>query len=71
MLKKLLVGLVFSSAFSALLFAQTQPKVQIDETLSGKEAKEILQNFPKEVKSAIKIPQHKHTKVAKSARGGT
>ncbi|WP_297812158.1 hypothetical protein [uncultured Helicobacter sp.] len=71
MLKKLLVGLVFSSAFSALLFAQTQPKVQIDETLSGKEAKEILQNFPKEVKSAIKIPQNKQTKVAKSARGGT
>lgn len=65
MLKKLLVGLVFSSAFSTLFFAQTQPKVQIGEALSGKEAKEMLQNFPKEVKSAIKIPQD-----AQIGRGG-
>lgn len=71
MLKKLLVGLVFSSAFSTLIFAQIQPKVQIGEALSGKEAKEMLQNFPKEVKSAIKVPQNKQTKVAKNARGGT
>lgn len=62
MLKKLLVGLIFSSAFSVLLLAQTQPKVQIDEALSGKEAKEMLQNFPKEVKSAIKM--------SKIVRGG-
>lgn len=65
MLKKLLVGLVFFIAFSTLFFAQTQPKVQIGETLSGKEAKEMLQNFPKEVKSAIKIPQD-----AQIGRGG-
>lgn len=71
MLKKLLVGLVFSSAFSTLIFAQIQPKVQIGEALSGKEAKEMLQNFPKEVKSVIKVPQNKQTKVAKNARGGT
>ncbi|MDE5925705.1 MAG: hypothetical protein K2N75_02385 [Helicobacter sp.] len=62
MLKKLLVGLIFSSAFSVLLLAQTQPKVQIGEALSGKEAKEMLQNFSKEVKSAIKM--------SKIVRGG-
>lgn len=70
MFKKLLVSLIFSSAFSTLFFAQTQPKVQIGEALSRKEAKEMLQNFPKEVKSAIKILQNKQTKT-KSARGGT
>ena len=70
MLKKSLFGFVLFGALGTLLFAQTQPKVQIGEALSGKEAKEMLQNFPKEVKSAIKIPQ-KQTKVVKGARGGT
>ena len=70
MLKKSLVCLVFSSMLSALLFAQTQPKVQLSEVLSGKEAKEMLQNFPKESKSAIKISQNERAKIAKSARGG-
>ncbi|MBD5164626.1 hypothetical protein [Helicobacter sp.] len=70
MLKKSLVCLAFSSMLSALLFAQTQPKVQLSEALSGKEAKEMLQNFPKESKSAIKISQNERAKIAKSARGG-
>ncbi|WP_275050951.1 hypothetical protein [Helicobacter sp. MIT 05-5294] len=44
---------MFASVFGALLYAQTESKMQISKPLSGVEAKKALQNFPKESKSAL------------------
>lgn len=62
MLRKCLLSLVLCGALGTLSIAQTDSKVQISEPLSGMEAKKALQNFPKESKSALKVP--------KGAKGG-
>lgn len=62
MLRKAKFGLMFCSVFGALLYAQTESKIQISEPLSGVETKKALQNFPKEGKSTLKSK--------KGAKGG-